>query len=97
MFHTLHVPYFCNKYGLYISGIARPDDITLEEGSVVDRLKGDFNYNNAVMVVATSGLATAACQYGNSDAALPFMQRILNSFSFATPGTTYEVSPDYGM
>lgn len=92
-----HVPYFCNKYGLYISGIARPDDITLEEGSVVDRLKGDFNYNNAVMVVATSGLATAACQYGHSDAALPFMQRILNSFSFATPGTTYEVSPDYGM
>jgi hypothetical protein len=92
-----HVPYFCNKYGLYISGIARPDDITLEEGSVVDRLKGDFNYNNAVMVVATSGLAIAACQYGNSDEALPFMQRILNSFSFATPGTTYEVSPDYGM
>jgi hypothetical protein len=22
---------------------------------------------------------------------------LLNSFSFATPGTTYEVSPDYGM
>ena len=25
------------------------------------------------------------------------MHMLLNSFSFATPGTTYEVSPDYGM
>ncbi|SBV93730.1 conserved hypothetical protein [uncultured Dysgonomonas sp.] len=91
------VPFFTNKYGLYISGIARPDDITLEEGSVAHRLTGEFNYHEAIMGGATSGLAIAECKYRGADYAMPYIEKILNNFSFATPGTTYEVSPDYGM
>lgn len=91
------VPFFTNKYGLYISGIARPDDITLEEGSVAHRLKGEFNYHEAIMIGATSGLAIAECKYRGADYAMTYIEKVLNNFSFATPGTTYEVSPDYGM
>jgi hypothetical protein len=89
------IGFFTNKYGLYISGIERPDDIHLDEGAFQhDR---EFNYNRAVMPVATAGLAIIACRYGSPDTALYYMHMLLNSFSFATPGTTYEVSPDYGM
>ncbi len=91
------VPFFTNKYGLYISGIARPDDISLEETSVAHRLKGEFNYHEAIMIGATSGLAIAECKYRGADYAMTYIGKILNNYSFATPGTTYEVSPDYGM
>lgn len=91
------VSFFTNKFGIYVAGIARPDDITLEECSVADRLNGDFNYNEAIMQGATSSLAIAECQYRGFDSARKYIRQILNNFSFATPGTTYEVSPDYGM
>lgn len=89
--------YFTNKYGLYITGIARPDDITLEENSVAHRLKGEFNYNEAIMTIATSTLAIAETKYNGADSGMKYINQILNNFSFATPGTTYEVNPDYGM
>jgi len=89
------IRFFTNKYGLYISGIERPDDIRVDEGTFHhDR---EFNYNRAVMPAATGSLAIIACRYGHPDTALYYMHMQLNSFSFATPGTTYEVSPDYGM
>lgn len=91
------VSFFTNKFGIYIAGIARPDDITLEECSVTSRLEGDFNYNEAIMQIATSNLAIAECRYGGFESARKYIEQILNNFSFATPGTTYEVSPDYGM
>jgi hypothetical protein len=87
--------FFTNKYGLYISGIERPDDIRTDEGAF--HHDKEFNYNRAVMPAATAGLVIIACRYGSPDTALYFMHMLLNSFSFATPGTTYEVSPDYGM
>lgn len=89
--------FFTNKFGMYIVGIARPDDITLDEGSVAHRLNGDFNYNEAIMPAATSGLAIAELKYNGADAAMKYINQYLNNFSFATPGSTYEVSPDYGM
>ena len=49
------------------------------------------------MPAATAGLIIAAARYGLPDTALMYMHKTLNSFSYATPGTTYEVSPDYGM
>jgi hypothetical protein len=91
------VRWFTNKFGLYISGIERPDDITMDEGSVLARNQGEFNYNQAVMPGATASLAIAESIYGSTDSALNYIDKTLNSFSFATPGTTYEVSPDYGM
>lgn len=89
--------YFTNKFGLYIAGIARPDNIHLEEGSVQDRLEGDFNYNEAIMPIATSNLALAACRYEGFPAARRFIKQLETNWCFATPGTSYEVSPDYGM
>lgn len=91
------MPFFTNKYGLYIVGLSRPDDITLEEGSVAHRLKGEFNYYEAIMPVATSELAIAECEYNGTDAGMKYIKQIVNNFNFATPGSTYEVSPDYGM
>lgn len=88
---------FCNKFGLYISGISRPDDIHSEECSVASRAKDGFNYKEAVMPGNTSLLAIAECLYNNSDSALTYIDKLLNNFSYATPGTTYEVSPDYGQ
>jgi hypothetical protein len=90
-----HIDFFTNKYGMYISGIERPDNIRIDEGAF--KHDKQFNYNRAVMPVATANLAIAACRYGKPDAALHYIHTILNSFSFATPGTLYEVSPDYGM
>ena len=65
------IPFFTNKYGLYISGIERPDDIRTDEGTFHhDR---EFNYNRAVMPVATASLAIVACRYGSPDTALYYM------------------------
>ena len=90
-----HIAFFTNKYGLYISGIEKPDDIRIDEGAF--QHDKEFNYNRAVMPGATANLVIAACRYGKPDMALQYMHTILNSFSFATPGTMYEISPDYGM
>ncbi len=87
--------YFTNKFGSYIAGIERPDDITIDERSF--QKDSNFTYNRAVMPAATAGLIIAAARYGMPDTALLFIHRMLNTFSYATPGTTYEVSPDYGM
>jgi len=87
--------FFTNKYGGYITGIERPDDITLDE----KKFQKDtvFTYNRAVMPGVTAGLAQAAVRYGMTDTALMYVHKTINSFSFATPGTIYEISPDYGM
>jgi hypothetical protein len=91
------VGFFTNKFGLYIAGIARPDDITLEEQSVAFRLNHAFNYNEAVMPAGTSALIYAECKYGTPDSAMKYVNKLLETYSYATPGTTYEISPDYGM
>jgi hypothetical protein len=35
--------------------------------------------------------------YGRPEKALDYLERMTRSFSFAFPGSMYEVSPDYGM
>lgn len=87
--------FFTNKFGAYITGIERPDDITIDEKAF--QKDTAFTYNRAVMSIATSELAQAAARFGMPDTALMYMHKIINSFSFATPGTIYEISPDYGM
>ena len=87
--------FFTNKFGVYITGIERPDDVRIDERKFQkDSL---FTYNRAVMPAATSSLSQAAVRFGMPDTALMYIHKTLNSFSFATPGTAYEVSPDYGM
>ncbi len=87
--------WFTNNYGMYITGIERPDDLSIDEGNF--KHDAEFNYNRAVMPAATAGIVIAACRYGYTDTALKYMHVLLNSFNYATPGTMYEVSPDYGM
>jgi len=86
---------FTNQYGLYITGIERPDNLAADEGSF--KHDAHFNYNRAVMPVATAGIIVAACRYGYTDTAIKYMHSLLRSFHYATPGTLYEISPDYGM
>jgi hypothetical protein len=87
--------FFTNKFGTYIAGIERPDDVTIDERPF--QKDSTFTYNRAVMPAGSSGLIQAAARYGMPDTALKYMHQTLNTFSFATPGTMYEVSPDYGM
>jgi hypothetical protein len=49
------------------------------------------------MTLPTGVQAVSAARYGEPDLALDYLQRMVRSFSFAHPGSMYEVSPDYGM
>ncbi|MEO7001637.1 MAG: hypothetical protein ABI068_07525 [Ktedonobacterales bacterium] len=49
-----------------------------------------------VMSLPTGALATALARYGESDAALAAIQRLIAAFGKATPGTISEFSPDAG-
>jgi hypothetical protein len=50
-----------------------------------------------VKTLPTGIAAVAENNYGNPDEALAYLMRMCRSFSFALPGSMYEVSPDYGM
>ena len=49
------------------------------------------------MTLPTGVLAVAENNYGRPDKALEYLQKMSKSFSYALPGSMYEVSPDYGM
>lgn len=86
---------FVNPYGVFVTGIDRDDtagkDVGSFEGSKV------FSYTGAVMTLPTGVSAISENNYGNPDKALDYLKRMGRSFSFALPGSIYEVSPDYGM
>ena len=86
---------FTNPYGVFVTGIDRDETAGQDEGS----FKGSkvFSYTGAVMTLPTGVLAVAENNYGNPDQALNYLQRMTRSFSYALPGSMYEVSPDYGM
>ena len=86
---------FVNPYGVFVTGIDRDDSAGKEIGS----FKGSkaFSYTGAVMTLPTGVSAIAENNYGNPDQALDYLKRMGRSFSFALPGSMYEVSPDYGM
>lgn len=86
---------FVNPFGVFVTGIDRDDSAGSDDGS----FKGSkqFSYTGAVMTLPTSVLAIAENNYGNPDKALNYINRMTRSFSYAFPGSMYEVSPDYGM
>ena len=86
---------FVNPYGVFVTGIDRDESAGKEIGS----FKGSkvFSYTGAVMTLPTGVSAVAENNYGNPDQALDYLKRMGRSFSFALPGSIYEVSPDYGM
>lgn len=86
---------FVNPFGVFVTGIDRDDSAGSDDGS----FKGSkvFSYTGAVMTLPTGVLAVAENNYGRPDMALNYLERMTRTFSFALPGSMYEVSPDYGM
>ena len=87
---------FVNPFGVFVTGIDRDDSAGSEEGSFAAGKK-TFSYVGAVMTLPTGVQAIAENNYGRPDEALAYLQRLVRSFSFALPGSMYEVSPDFGM
>jgi glycogen debranching enzyme len=86
---------FVNPFGVFVTGIDRDESAGTDDGS----FKGSkqFSYTGAVMTLPTSVLVISENNYGNPDKALDYLKRMTTSFSYAFPGSMYEVSPDYGM
>ncbi len=86
---------FVNPFGVFVTGIDRDESAGLDDGS----FKGSkiFSYTGAVMTLPTGVQIVAENNYGRTDKALNYMKRMTRSFSYALPGSMYEVSPDYGM
>jgi glycogen debranching enzyme len=84
-----------NPFGVFVTGIDRDEVEQTEEGS----FKGGevFTYTGAVMTLPTAVQIIAENNYGRPEKALNYLERMTRSFSFAFPGSMYEVSPDYGM
>lgn len=86
---------FVNPFGVFVTGIDRDNTAGTDEGS----FQGSkvFSYTGAVMTLPTGVQAIAENNYGHPDRALDYLKRMSRSFSYALPGSMYEVSPDYGM
>lgn len=86
---------FTNPFGMFVTGIDRDETAGADDGS----FKGTkvFSYIGAVMTLPTGVQAVAENNYGRPDHALDYLHRMARSFSYALPGSMYEVSPDYGM
>lgn len=86
---------FTNPFGVFVTGIDRDASAGTDMGS----FKGSkqFSYTGAVMTLPTGVQAVSEINYGRPDQALDYLLRMCRSFSYALPGSMYEVSPDYGM
>ncbi|MEB8328951.1 glycogen debranching protein [Flavobacteriaceae bacterium KMM 6897] len=86
---------YVNPFGVFVTGIDRDASAGSDEGS----FKGSkvFSYTGAVMTLPTGVQAIAENNYGHPDKALNYLKRMSRTFSYALPGSMYEVSPDYGM
>jgi hypothetical protein len=83
-----------NPFGVFVTGI----DKTEEPDSVVLQMrKKIFSYTGAVMTIPTGVQSVAAANYGEPEDALRYISMLGRSFSYALPGSMYEVSPDFGM
>lgn len=87
---------FTNPYGMFVTGIDRDESAGKDESSSA-KGKKTFTYTGAVMTLPTGVQAIAENNYGRPDKALGYLKRMTRAFSFALPGSMYEVSPDYGM
>lgn len=88
---------YVNPFGVYVTGIDRKKQEENPAAFAALKAKESFNYMGAVMTLPTGVQAVSAARYGEADLALDYLQRMVRSFSYAHPGSMYEVSPDYGM
>jgi glycogen debranching enzyme len=86
---------FTNPFGMFVTGIDRDETAGEDQGSFQG--SSVFSYTGAVMTLPTGVQAVAENNYGRPDRALDYLKRMTRSFSYAFPGSMYEVSPDYGM
>jgi len=86
---------FTNPFGLFVTGIDRDASAGTDAGAY--KAPKIFTYTGAVMTLPTGVMAVAENQYGRPDEALEYIQKLTRSFSYALPGSMYEVSPDFGM
>ena len=86
---------FVNPFGVFVTGIDRDESAGTDDGA----FKGSkvFSYTGAVMTLPTGVQAIAENNYNRPDKALAYLKRMTRTFSYALPGSIYEVSPDYGM
>jgi glycogen debranching enzyme len=82
---------YSNRFGIYVTGMDR------DESSDASSKWKSFSYVGAVMTLPTGVQAISEARYGHPDEALGYLKKLYNSFSYALPGSMYEVSPDYGM
>ncbi|MEC7756040.1 MAG: trehalase family glycosidase [Bacteroidota bacterium] len=87
---------YVNPFGVFVTGIDRDESAGTDDGGFAKKMK-IFSYTGAVMTLPTGVQAIAENNYGRPDEALDYLQRMTNSFSYALPGSMYEVSPDFGM
>ncbi|MGC3944691.1 MAG: glycogen debranching protein [Chryseolinea sp.] len=85
---------FQNAFGLFVTGIDKTDE---PDSVVLASRRKIFSYTGAVMTLPTGVIAVGAARYGQVDLALQAMKKLERSFSYALPGSMYEVSPDFGM
>lgn len=83
-----------NVYGAFVTGIDRTEEA---DSVVLKSRKKIFSYTGSVMTLPTSVLAVSAANYGTPDESLQYIKKLHRSFSYALPGSMYEVSPDFGM
>lgn len=83
-----------NPFGTYVTGIDRTDE---PDSIVLKSRKKIFSYTGAVMTLPTGVQAVSAAKYGTPEDALGYINKLHQSFSYALPGSMYEVSPDFGM
>jgi glycogen debranching enzyme len=86
---------FTNPFGLFVTGIDRDASAGTDAGAY--KAPKIFTYTGAVMTLPTGVMAVAENQYGRPDQSLDYIQKLSRSFSYALPGSMYEVSPDFGM
>jgi glycogen debranching enzyme len=89
---------FTSPFGMFVTGIDRDEAAGIDTGSFAALAnKRAFTYTGAVMTLPTGVQIVSENNYGRPDEAYALMQKMLGSFSYALPGSIYEVSPDFGM
>lgn len=87
---------YVNPFGVFVTGIDRDESAGTDVGGFAEKME-IFSYTGAVMTLPTGVQAIAENNYGRPDKALEYLEKMTNSFSYALPGSMYEVSPDFGM
>ena len=89
---------FTNPFGMFVTGIDRNESADKDEGSYAKMAnKKEFTYTGTVMTLPTGVQIIAENNYGRPDEAYKLLKKVTKTFSYALPGSMYEVSPDYGM